>query len=86
MRWEQTVGLVRWRRFCPKKADSFVRWRRFSPWRRFGTWDETSDWDRGKPRLKSVGKNPAERLTLEINVSVVYQFSSELHCPLGARS
>jgi hypothetical protein len=24
--WEQTVGLVRWRRFGPGILDSFVRW------------------------------------------------------------
>jgi hypothetical protein len=31
MRWEQTVGLVRWRRIGPKKFHLFVRWCRIGP-------------------------------------------------------
>lgn len=31
MRWEQTVGSVRWRRIGPKQFGFFVRWGQFGP-------------------------------------------------------
>ena len=40
MRWEQTVGLVRWGRFGPRMTGTFVGWRRIGPVARFGRWEE----------------------------------------------
>ena len=39
MRWEQTVGLVGWRRIGPKMSENFVRWCRIGP--------VVSDWSGG---------------------------------------
>jgi hypothetical protein len=43
MRWELTVGLVRWRRIGPKISESLSGGVGFVRWCRDGMWDET--WD-----------------------------------------
>ncbi len=67
MRWEQTVGLVRWCRFGPKLSEFFVQWCRFGLVVRFGMRDET--WDCFVARKPSKARDLGTRPNLTRSVS-----------------